>query len=194
MIETRTYYDNESGNLTIEYKNNLLIDYSSILAKVFVEEKSGGLPPNSKIEHTAPNRINLVVNVKDRLKEVSEGKLQIPTEIADSVNRVFNKFASEALREKSTSYEIIPLKNYDIEDIKKDVKAMVENNRNLCVISDYQDYLDSRNKPAETASFIQAEFKYLSDDYCNIVIAASEGDMTEIKALVKDKMKRTDWM
>jgi hypothetical protein len=194
MIETKTYYDNESGNLTIEYKNNLLIDYSNILAKIFVEEKSIGLPSNSKIEHTAPNRINLVVNVKGRLKEVSEGRLQLPTEIADSVNRVFNKFASEALREKSTSFEIIPLKNYDIENIKKDIKAMVENNRNLCVISDYQDYLDSKSKPAETASFVQAEFKYLSDDYCNIVIAANSGDMTEINAIVKDKMKKTDWM
>ncbi len=195
MIETKTYYDHESGNLTIEYKNNLLKDYSDILAKVFIEEKTNGdLPALSKIEHLAPNRINLVVNIGDIAQEVSNNQLKIPEDTAKSINRVFNRFAQEAIREKSMKFEIIPLKNYDVADIQKDIKAMVENNRDLCVISDYQDYLDSKSKPAESASFVQAEFKYLSDDYCNIVIAASEGDMTEVNALVKGKLKKTDWM
>jgi hypothetical protein len=194
MIETKTYYDQETGDLTVEYKNNLLIDYSDILGKIFVEEKSKDLPSNSRIEHIESNRINLIVNLKGRMKQVDKNRMQIPTEVAESINRVFNRFASEAMTKKSMSFEIIPLKNYDVENIKEDIKSMVENSRDLCVISDYKDYLDSKKIPAEEASFVQAEFKYLSDDYCNIVIAATSGDMTEVNAIVKDKMRKTDWM
>ena len=149
MIETKTYYDQETGNLTVEYKNNLLIDYSDILGKIFVEEKSRDLPSNSRIEHIESNRINLIVNLKGRMKQVDKNRMQIPTEVAESINRVFNRFASEAMTKKSMSFEIIPLKNYDVENIKEDIKAMVENSRDLCVISDYKDYLDSKKISAE---------------------------------------------
>lgn len=194
MIETKTIYDPETGNLTIEYKNNLLIDYPEILSEVLMEEKEKVLPANARIEHVDNNRVNLVINLKGKLRDMGQGRLQIPTEIAESINRVFNQFAQKALHKKNVSYEIIPLKNYDIENIKKDIKAMIENNRDLCIITDYKDYLKSRTEKADHVSFVQATFKYLSDDYCNIVIAAESGDMTEVHTLVKDKLKKTYWM
>ena len=71
---------------------------------------------------------------------------------------------------------------------------MVKNGRDLCVISDYNDYLKANKEQADKVSLVQATYKYLSDDYCNIVIAADAGDMTEIADIVKDKLKMTDWM
>lgn len=196
MIETKTYYDPETGDFTVEYKNNLLIDYMDIMSGLMMKEKTSGvLPGNARIERIAENRVNLVLGgMKERMKEVSSTMLQIPTEIAESINRIFNEFAREALTKKSISYEIIPLKGYAVEDIKKDISSMLAKSRDLCVITDYRDWLKSRTEKADKVSFVQATFKYLSDDYCNIVIAAQSGNMTEVQALVKDKLKKTDWM
>ena len=192
MIETKMYYNQDQKSLVIEYKNNLLIDHSDILAKLLVEEQSKGQLTGARIERLYPNRINLVVRADDNIKQ---GKyLSIPTNMADSINRLFNRFAVDAFKARCKRYEIIPLKNYDVSDIKTDVQSMVQNGRDLCVISDYNDYLRIQKEQADKVSLVQATYKYLSDDYCNIVIAANAGNMTEIAEIVKDKLKKTDWM
>lgn len=192
MIETKIYYNQDQKSLVIEYKNNLLTDYSDILAKLLVEEQSKGHLAGARIERLYPNRINLVVRAEEGVKQGNY--LNIPTDMADSINRLFNNFAVNAFKARCSRYEIIPLKNYDISRIKTDIRAMVKNGRDLCVISDYNDYLKANKEQADKVSLVQATYKYLSDDYCNIVIAADAGDMTEIADIVKDKLKMTDWM
>ena len=61
--------------------------------------------------------------------------------------------------------------------ISEDIKKAIENKRDFCIIRDYQDYLDGRNIFTDNLDI--AIYKYLSDEYCNIV-ANKEGIITKI--------------
>jgi len=194
MIETRIRYEQSSNTLTIEYKNNLLIDYSDILSDIFAKERENSpIIKNARIDHISSNKINLVIPLKDTTASiVSKNMLRVPQDIVDVTNSILNNFTHEAVRREGCRYEIIPLKNYPIPDIQKDIKAMVNAKRDLKVISDYEDYKNS--KDISNISLEQATFDYLTDDYCDIVIAAVNGDLEEVEKLVSGKLKKTDLM
>lgn len=190
MIEVKTYYDDNLDRIIIEYKNNLLKRHLDLFKKMVF---NAGFPGGTTIEEISDNRSNLIIPYsapkEDRI--VNEQRTRIDEKLAKKIQTTLESFAKEAMNLETRQFEIIPLEGYPVENIKTDVQEAVKEKRNFCVIDHMNSYT---NFTRGGWTMTQATFDYLSDEYCNIAVAANKGDLDEIYQIVKNKLKKTDWM
>ena len=103
---------------------------------------------------------------------------------------VYN-FVIGAIRHEYKKTEFIPLEGYPIENMQKEVPEAVKNKRRLCIIKDYDEFLNAEktSKPIYHQYIIEPG----SSEYADVVIMIYKGDLEQIRKIYKDKLKLEDW-
>lgn len=188
MYEVKTFYDDSHNKIVIEYKNNLLRKYLDLFEELV---KIANFPEDTVIESIESNKVSLSIPYVAPEKDRLDGRTKIDEKLGRKIQSTLEAFAKKALNLETKDFEIIPLEGYPIENIKEDVQAAVKERRNFCVV----DHMDSYTNFAKgKLSMTQATFDYLSDEYCNIAVAANQGDLDEIYQICKNKLRNVDWM
>lgn len=190
-------YDFNRKRMVVIYKNNLLVDNKDQL-QVYLEKS--GLPKNCSIVNDINGRKNVcnieIPFIPDMNQVIDKGNgimsIPVPKDILDELTSVVNMFSSDCIKKIMGKTEIIPLKGYSIIDIAEDVRNAISNKRDICIIRDYQDYLDGKNIFSDGLEI--AIYKYLSDTYCNIAIeCVSNHSLKGLKKLTEGDLKVPEW-
>lgn len=192
-------YDINRKRIIVIFKNNFLIKNKSLLEEVV---KSSKLPKNSNVTpHRNGERKN-VCNIEipytpDQSGVVNKGNgvisMAIPSNIINELTDVVNKFSTGCVQKILSTTEIIPLKGYSINNIAKDVQNAIANQRNICIIRDYQDYLDGKN--IITGEIDIAMYEYMSDKYCDIAIECVHNkSLPRLRKLTEGDLKKPEWI
>lgn len=191
-------YDFSRKRMIVIYKNNLLVDNKDRL-QTYIERSS--LPKNCSIASDYEGRKNVcnieIPFIPDMNEVINKGNgvmsIPVPKDIIDELTTVVNTFSSDCIKKIMGSTEIIPLKGYSIENIAEDIKKAIDNKRDICIIRDYQDYLDGKN--IFTDGLEIAIYKFMSDMYCNIAIECVSGrSLKGLKKLTEKDLKVPEWL
>ncbi len=191
-------YDFGRKKMIVIYKNNLLIENKDEFQSYI--EKSN-LPANSIICSDSSGRDNVcnieIPYVPEGNEIINKGNgvisLPVPKQLIDEISDVVNKFSSDCIKKIMGRTEIIPLKGYGIDDIVNDIKTAIEKKRDICIIRDYQDYLDGKNIFSDGLDI--AIYKYMSDEYCNVVVeCAGKRSLSGLKKLTEKDLNKPEWL
>ncbi len=191
-------YDFDRKCMIVIYKNNLLVDNKENF-KGYLEKSN--LPKDCNIVNDSKGRKNVcnieIPFIPDMSQVINKGNgvvsIPVPTNIVDELTSVANSFSSDCIKKVMGKTEIIPLKGYDIDSIATDIQTATEKGRDICIIKDYQDYLDGKN--IFTDGLEIAIYPYLSDMYCNIVIEGTiNRSIKNIKKLTEKDLKIPEWL
>lgn len=192
-------YDINRKRIIVIYKNNFLIKNKSLLEEVV---RSSKLPKNSNVTpHQRGEKKNMcnieIPYVPEQSGVINKGNgvisMAIPSNIINELTDVVNKFSTGCVQKVLSTTEVIPLKGYSIDNIIKDIQSAITNQRNICIIRDYQDYLDGKN--IITGEIDIAMYEYMSDKYCNIVVeCVCNKSLPGLRKLTKDDLKKPEWI
>jgi hypothetical protein len=210
MREYTLAYDAKSKKFAFVYKCKLLKkyydDFSNLMEKLkddFSVEKLG----NNVIQVLLPFEVEpeelktrtIAPPVMDEGSSMGGMKVGMKLEPEDAeelykhlekVQTLIFDFEDYAMKEETKNLEFLPLSGYPTNNIIEDAKSAFENKRDFCVI----DTMESYNNFSTTATLNQAIYKFGTDSYNNILLAAMIGDMEELKRITKDSLKKNEWL
>lgn len=190
-------YDADNNALVFKIEVGFLDKYFGNLKGMI--EMSKDLPENIEVEKTGKNEAHLIIkldivpDIQDRGNGMgiigipdSEGKIR-------ALHKLINTFINSGIRKELSTTEFIPLRGYPREDLRKDVKAAVENNRSLCLIKDYAEYLKSQDSKQYkyTQYIISPGTEEWVDVVCEIL---SDMPLTQIEKKYKPLLEVKDWL
>jgi len=110
--------------------------------------------------------------------------------VSELIKTVYN-FVIGAIRHEYKKTEFIPLEGYPIEKMQKEIPEAVKNKRRLCIIKDYDEFLNAEktSKPIYHQYIIEPN----SSEYADVVIMIYKGDLEQINKIYKNKLKLEDW-
>ena len=191
-------YDFNRKKMIVIYKNNLLIENRSEFQSYIDKSK---LPADSIVCNDSCGRENVcnieIPYVPQGSEIINKGNgvisLPVPSHFIGELGNVVNEFSSDCFKKIMGKTEIIPLKGYGIDNIIIDIKTALEKKRDICIIKDYQDYLDGKNIFSDGLDI--AIYKYMSDEYCNIVIeCVGKQSLSGLKKLTEKNLKKPEWL
>ena len=209
-------YNPESSKFTLEVTTNLVNDYFFNLRGLLIqnEEVPKDIEVTKRGNDTAlitftmlkeeVERISTPVP-KDILNKMSE-ILGVPADnikggVIDASNTegplkhidsVINQFVNMAMDYKLRRTEFLPLKNYPVKDLIKDVKEALKNKRNLCIIDDYNNYKTATKM--RTYEFNQKWVEYGTQEYFDVVTMLCNDLFDEFKEIYKNELTKTVWI
>jgi hypothetical protein len=132
------------------------------------------------------------VSERERGESGKDVFIRIDGNTANKLHNVLNKFEKCALKKELSTTEFIPLTGYPIENLKEEILTCIEGKRKLCIIKDYQEYLDME----KTGKYIfhQSIVEYGTDEYADAVLFIRSGNFDKLKELYESKLVLTDWL
>lgn len=127
--------------------------------------------------------------------EVPDGsnsyRIAIDSRKVESINRVLNKFTRCALKKELATTEFVPLTGYPEENLKEEIIGALKGKRKLCILRDYEEYLNMQDK--ELYIFHQYILEYDTNEYIDAVLFIRNGNFDKLRELYNDKLVLTDW-
>jgi hypothetical protein len=127
-----------------------------------------------------------------------DGKIAVDKDSVEGMQNVLsiaNRFVVAALKYKLKHTEFLPFLDfsggYSFEEMQKDVVEAIKAKRDFNLIDTYKNYLD--NMKTLKYEFNQYPVKYGTDEYADIVLLIKSGNLKELQATYKDKLKFTSW-
>jgi hypothetical protein len=108
------------------------------------------------------------------------------------IDSVINQFVNMAMDYKLRRTEFLPLKNYPVKDLIKDVKEALKNKRNLCIIDDYNNYKTATKM--RTYEFNQKWVEYGTQEYFDVVTMLCNDLFDEFKEIYENELTKTVWI
>lgn len=196
MKFTQTF-NPENNKVVFILETNLLIRYFSNLKGLVESDKD--VPSDIEVEQRNSNTALIsfspgpesggVQKIGD--KDSSSYRIAIDSKKVESINRVLNKFTRCALKKELMSTEFIPLKGYPEENLKEEIIAALKGKRRLCILKDYDEYLNMQEK--EQYLFHQYILEYGTNEYIDAILYIRNGNIKKIRELYNDKLVLTDW-
>lgn len=118
-------------------------------------------------------------------------RITIDSRKVDSINKVLNKFTRCALKKELSTTEFVPLKGYPEENLKEEIILALKSKRKLCILRDYDEYLNMQEK--ELYIFHQYILEYGTNEYVDAVLYIRNGNFKKLRELYTDKLVLTDW-
>lgn len=118
-------------------------------------------------------------------------RIAIDSRKVDSINKVLNKFTRCALKKELSTTEFVPLKGYPEENLKEEIILALKGKRKLCILKDYDEYLNMQEK--DMYVFHQYILEYGTNEYIDAILFIHNGNMKKLKELYGDKLVLTDW-
>lgn len=176
----------------VDKKFTMLVD-TKLVDKYFANlsglvKKSDELPNDLMIEKINTKSALITFSVSQPIQNPEDSTKIKP--VSDIMKSVYN-FVVGAIRHEYKKTEFIPLEGYPIENMQKEITAAVKNNRRLCIIKDYDEFLNAEktSKPIYHQYIIEPG----SSEYADVVIMIYKGDLEQINKIYKNKLKLEDW-
>lgn len=118
-------------------------------------------------------------------------RIAIDSRKVDSINRVLNKFTRCALKKELSTTEFVPLEGYPEENLREEIVAAIKGKRRLCILKDYDEYLNMQKK--EEYIFHQYILEYGTNEYADAVLYIRFGNLSKLRELYSDKLVLTNW-
>lgn len=118
-------------------------------------------------------------------------RIAIDSRKVDSINKVLNKFTRCALKKELSTTEFVPLKGYPEENLKEEIILALKGKRKLCILRDYDEYLNMQEK--ELYIFHQYILEYGTNEYVDAVLYIRNGNFKKLRELYTDKLVLTNW-
>lgn len=193
-------FDPQLNQFILELQVGFLDKYYGNLQGM-LEMKSSELPPNLKIVKVGKNmaKISFPLPNSSSIDKVDDGIMKISIDDTDgnvrTLHSLINSFINSGIREEFKSTEFIPLNGYPKEDIIKDCKESMKNKRNLCIIKDYSEYLQSQEK-SNNIKYTQYYVNYGTNEWADICleILSPEFDLSSFASRYIPKLVVTEWM
>lgn len=199
-------FDDKTNRFAFVYESKLLKKYKKPF-KLIMDK----LPDDYKVEENPagimiiflPFTIDKDEVTKNSMykEEIGEGVMRVGMAIKsedaeelhgylEKVVELVQEFENGAMTNETKNLEFLPISGYPAEDLKRDAQAAYENKRDFCVI----DTMESYKEFEKTATLNQAIYKYGTDSYNNILLAALSGDIDELKKLTNGVLKKKEWL
>lgn len=187
----RAVYDSTNKKLMVEYKSYLLEDYLDLLVSCMsLRSDRGLLPKGIEVKRVEDNKCLIMIPVVLSTPP-NQAVGVLPPNLTSPISEALSDFREKALKTEFMTTEFIPLEGYPLKDLKKDMKAAINNKRNFCLIDNYANYLNfSKNNQTTIKA---KKIKYLSNDYSNICIYIYGGKMAELKKEFGPQLKDKSW-
>ena len=118
-------------------------------------------------------------------------RIAIDSRKVECINKILNKFTRCALKKELSTTEFVPLKGYPEESLKEEILGALKGKRKLCILRDYEEYLNMQEK--ELYVFHQHILEYGTNEYADAVLFIRYGNMKKLRDLYSDKLVLTDW-
>ena len=118
-------------------------------------------------------------------------RIAIDSRKVESINRVLSKFTRCALKKELMSTEFVPLEGYPEENLKEEIISALKGKRKLCILKDYEEYLNMQEK--ELYLFHQYILEYGTNEYVDAILYIRNGNFKKLRELYNDKLVLTDW-
>lgn len=153
-------------------------------------KKTSDLPGDVVIEKVNPKKA-LITFSTDISQEDIENDEKVKMKPVNELMKTLYNFIVGAIRHEYKQTEFIPLSGYPIENMQKEIGAAVKNKRRLCIIKDYDEFLNAEktSKPVYHQYVVEPD----SSEYADVVIMIYKGDVEQLNKIYKNKLKLEDW-
>ena len=189
-------YDSEKNRIMLSIETNLLSRYYKNFSGMVM--KTLGIPEGTEVrqlnETTALITFPLDETVDDKPIRISPNQMAIgiSREKHDLFEKIIKTFIKCALRKELRTTEFIPLYGYPKENLKLDVQEAVKNNRKLCIIQNYDEYLSMKNNH-EDYIFHQIMLEPGTHDYAEASVLLYNEDLETLRKLFEPRLKLENW-
>ena len=170
----------ESGEVTMIMESNLLKRYYLNLYGLLENHKDlKGIKLKKEKDNQASLCLSHEIDTSDKT-------------IVNKLNKIINTFVNSGLKKELKTTEFIPLEGYSVSNMQDEILKAVEGKRKLCIIKDYQEYLDGGIEKG-SYRFNQYMIEYGTDEYYDAVILISGGDFDTLRKMYAPKLKEENW-
>lgn len=192
-------FDPTMNQFSLELQVGFLDKYYGNLQGM-LEMKSSQLPPNLKLTKIGKNEVKITFPLPNTssIDKVDENILRIAIDDTNGhfreLHMLINNFINSGLRKEFKTTEFIPLRGYPKEDIIKDCRESMKNKRNLCIIKDYSEYLQSQEKK-EKIQYTQYYVNYGTNEWSDICleILGKDFNLEDFAKRYIPKLVLTEW-
>jgi len=187
-------YNPNSGNLEIKVELNLLSKYFANFEGLIAMNKELS-EKGFKVKRENPTTAIVSIPISDsQITPPNENGVGVVKADGTGIAEFFetlNSFVNSAIKKELKITEFVPLNGYSVEDLQKDIQAAVKAKRNLCIIGEYSEYLDRQ----ESGNFAYHQYMidYGTEEYADVAILISEGNMAELRKIYTPKLTYTEW-
>lgn len=187
-------YNPNSGNLEIKVELNLLSKYfANFEGLISMNKELANKGFSVKRENSTTAIVSIPIPDSQITPPNDNGVGTVRAEgtgIAEFFETL-NSFVNSAIKKELKITEFVPLNGYPVENLQEDIKAAVKAKRNLCIIGEYDEYLE-KQKTGDFA-YHQYMIDYGTEEYADAAVLISEGNMDELQKLYKPKLTYTEW-
>jgi hypothetical protein len=187
-------YNPISGNLEITIEMNLLKKYFPNfegLISMDEELSQKGCTATQTSSTTALVSLPVDKSMTTPPDENGMGRINADESGVVSLFKVLNSFVNSAIKKELRITEFIPLHGYPVEDLQTDIEAAVKAKRNLCIIGEYEEYLERQR--SGNFSYHQYMIDYGTEEYVDAAILIKDGKLDELRKLYEPKLVYTEW-
>lgn len=195
MKFTQTF-NPDNNKVVFILETNLLNKYFSNLKGLVENDKD--VPSDVEVEQKNSNTafISFSPGPESNVQKNEENsggyfKVAIDSRKLKSINKVLNKFTRCALKKELSTTEFVPLNGYPEENLKEEIIGALKGKRKLCILRDYDEYLNMQDK--ELFVFHQYILEYGTNEYVDAVLLIRNGNFKKLRELYSDKLVLTDW-
>ena len=187
-------FNPDNNKIVFILETNLITRYFSNLKGLVEGDKD--VPSDIQVEQKNSNTafISFSPGPESSIQKSSDGfsgRVAIDSKKIESINRVLNKFTRCALKKELSTTEFIPLKGYPEENLKEEIVAALKGKRKLCILQDYDEYLNMQEK--DLYEFHQYILEYGTNEYVDAVLFIRNGNFKKLRELYGDKLVLTNW-
>lgn len=195
-------FNPEMNEISIGLEVRFLDKYYTCL-KDMVKKGENKLPKSLKLRKTGKNEVEFIFSLPKthESRRINENLMSVAIDDSDgtikSLHELINKFINSGVKNEFKTHEFIPLKNYPVENIVKDLKESAKNKRNLVIIADYEEYLASQEeKDVTKIRYTQYIVNYGTSEWADILLMAHSGsvDMNEMRKIYTPKLQSETWI
>lgn len=185
-------YNPEQKRVLVFVESNLLINYYSNFEGMI---KKNTNIDDLRVERTKKNEamISFPLPEDGTAVKVNGGmSISIPPMVMENITNSINRFTKAAIRNKLKTVEFLPLSEYPVEDLKKDMVAAVRAGRDFVLLQSYKDYLEMEKKGKY--SFSQVFVYKGTSEYADTALDIWNEDIEGLKRRLEGKFEVYEWM
>ena len=187
-------YNPISGNLEITIEMNLLKKYfPNFEGLISMDEELSQRGCTATQTSSTTALVSLPVDKSMTTPPGEDGMSRISAEESGVVSlfKVLNSFVNSAIKKELKITEFIPLHGYPVENLQDDIVAAVKSKRNLCIIGEYEEYLDRQK--SGNFSYHQYMIDHGTEEYVDAAMLIKDGNLDELRKLYEPKLVYTEW-